>query len=185
MQIEKRRHQYPSEAVSGRNRVSCRRCTSVSRTPFARSSSVRQPGAIVSSVKFAQCGLNCTQVDGDASRRRPFQSRSSSGEYVRITDILHAGNSPARYPAHRHYASCADQPTAPCRQRMVVQKEQCLSLWRIGELTLKPFQLELAQFAMRDAKHWLSSNKICHCSPINTRLAGEIPASCSALYIAG
>ncbi len=35
---------------------------------------------------------------------------------------------------------------------MVVQQEQCSSLWRIGELTLKPFQLELAQFAMRNAK---------------------------------
>ena len=36
------------------------------------------PGAMVSSVKLEQCGLNCTQVDGVASRRRPFQSRSSS-----------------------------------------------------------------------------------------------------------
>lgn len=149
------------------------------------SSSVRQPGAIVSSVKFAQCGLNCTQVDGDANRRRPFQSRSSSGEYVRIADTLHAGNSPARYPAHQHYASCADPAncTLPATDGGATGAMSVSLAHRRAYAQAIPVGTRSVRHAGRQTP--LSSNKICHCSPINTRLAGEIPASCSALYIAG
>ncbi len=124
------------------------------RTPFARSSSVRQPGAIVSSVKVRAVRfgtvrrLTATPADGDRSSPDQLTVNMSAP-----TDILLAGNSPARYPAHRHYASCADPTNCTLPAADGGAAEQCLSLWRIGELAARPFQLELAQFAMRDAKH--------------------------------
>jgi hypothetical protein len=77
------------------------------------------------------------------------------------------------------------QPAAARRQRMMMKQQQRMTFRFSSQFGLQPVELKLAQLTVRDAKHLAVQQQDLPVSPAKTHFAGEMPASCSELYIAG